>query len=616
MVPVLARTMGEAEEWRREGEVWQMKVSLPHAQRDHEDDPGRSTPIDFTSQTSSNLMSDHTITNIIRARMNEASGNLSGRSGSGSGNGGHDEDNGDGDYIDHLQQPGNTKKRKVPANMAGAPHGPESGSGSGAEDEPTDRAIPTGRTDQEYDAIGLQNSASLSSLGGPGAGSGGGPGGGGIGISGRRGRLSRATLAGLQHKEMLKSRKRQLAAVLGALSHGDTLALDQALSTTYPFAQGGVNHEAAANSVYKVRPSKRRGARLALAYKDFYSQLYSHAQDVSPRKPLPEADFTFVCHSATSDRLIATKEEVAALHARFEAELSRQAARAAEAAKQAAAAHNKSQGGKRSDRSKQSRSSSGRGPGSTTTNSTTGPATVGSDPKATKDLDPNLLPSGRSGKKKKRSALANASNPHHLRNYVPSRLPHTGSVNAAQAQANAQNLVSPLPLRFLSADVPPRRRRNKGSGGNDQNVPPPIPNLTNPLEEWICPFCEYDLFYGDDAAFQRAIRNRKKILKRRRRARERAAAAASGAKSATAKNRASTAAGNTQAPGHEEYEDDVHPGFEEQHEEVVAANARARAKEGDRGPGSGYASATGGIGVGGVGPGGGQYAGGQEAVVG
>lgn len=125
---------------------------------------------------------------------------------------GQDDDGGEGDYIDHLQQPGNTKKRKVPANMTGAPHGPESGSGSGGEDEITDRAIPTGRTDQEYDAMGLQNSLALSS-----STSGG-------GSAQRRGRLSKATLAGLQHKELLKNRKRQLAVVLGALSHGDSLS--------------------------------------------------------------------------------------------------------------------------------------------------------------------------------------------------------------------------------------------------------------------------------------------------------------------------------------------------------------------------------------------------------
>jgi len=47
------------------------------------------------------------------------------------------------------------------------------------------------------------------------------------------------------------------------------------------------------------------------------------------------------------------------------------------------------------------------------------------------------------------------------------------------------------------------------------------------MDEWVCAFCEFDLFYGDEAGFRRALRNRKKILRRRRRARERAALAAS-----------------------------------------------------------------------------------------
>jgi len=151
----------------------------------------------------------------------------------------------------------------------------------------------------------------------------------------------------------------------------------------------------------------------------------------------------------------------------------------------------------------------------------------------------NALGGGAGGKtkngKKKRSALANASNPHHLRNYVPSRLPHSGGgeggaaghgPGGAAANTNA-NTIWPLPLRFLSSEIPPRRR-DRGK----KSTPPsavPLIQLTHPAEEWICAFCEYDLFYGEDATYRRAVRNRKKILKRRRRARERAAAAASGA---------------------------------------------------------------------------------------
>lgn len=125
-----------------------------------------------------------------------------------------------------------------------------------------------------------------------------------------------------------------------------------------------------------------------------------------------------------------------------------------------------------------------------------------------------------SGKKKKRSALANASNPHHLRNYVPSRIPNQGLLSAAQLGANAQNMLSPLPLVFLSAQIPPRR-------GTPQQQSAVTSQLSQG-EEWICPTCEYRLFYGDEQGYRIGVRNRKKILKRRRRARERAAAAANG----------------------------------------------------------------------------------------
>lgn len=245
---------------------------------------------------------------------------------------------------------------------------------------------------------------------------------------------------------------------------------------------------------------------------------------------------------------------MAELQARFEAELSRQAAKAAEAAKQAAAAAAAAAHmSKKAARAQQKAARIGTNTSSHVTATHpppslerltgTGEQTVGGGAK------------GR-GKKKKRSALANASNPHHLRNYVPSRLPNQGQTNAAQAQANAQNYVSPLPIRFLSAQVPPRRRRSKNDGTQSppsqgknakEREGTPVSQLVNPIDEWICPFCEYQLFYGDDASYRRAVRNRKKILKRRRRARERAAAAASGN---------SAPAGRDRGAGGEEDEDE------------------------------------------------------------
>ncbi|KZT70784.1 hypothetical protein DAEQUDRAFT_764355 [Daedalea quercina L-15889] len=405
--------------------------------------------------------------------------------------GGQDEDEfGEGDYMEHLQQPGNTKKRKVPANMSGGAHGRDSGGNSGAEDEPSERGVPTGgRTDREYDATGDRHGAVSAGA-----------------LMQKRGKLPKATLAGLQHKELLRTRKRQLHAVIGQLSQqGDTLALDQALSASYPFARLTLSDKPP--PPLRVRLSRRKGPRLARAFRAFRAALPPNTYEPKIVVP-PEADFLFACDSLTSKRLIATKEEVAALHARFEEEFTRQAVKAAEAAKQAAAALN----GpllKRTERSK------GRG-------------ARGADGKSA-SLEQSLL-NGKagSGKKKKRSALANASNPHHLRNYVPSRVPNSGQVNTAQNIQNAQNLLSPPPIRFLSADLPPRRRKKS------ERPVAPVPSLTNPVDEWICPFCEFNLFYGDELAYQRAIRNRKKILRRRRRARERAAAAASGGSAAKA----------------------------------------------------------------------------------
>lgn len=188
------------------------------------------------------------------------------------------------------------------------------------------------------------------------------------------------------------------------------------------------------------------------------------------------------------------------LHSRVEAELAHQAAKAAEIAKQSAVSNTQNV----------------RRPGSKLDVPSAKPPPPAVDPLG---LDLQVLGLKR-GKKKKRSALANASNPHHLRNYVPSRLPNSGPTNTTQVNVNAQNHLGPPPIRFLSARIPPRQSK--------ENVTVAPTSLTNPEDEWICPFCEYKLFYGEDSGYTKSVRNRKKILKRRRRAQERAAAAASG----------------------------------------------------------------------------------------
>lgn len=255
--------------------------------------------------------------------------------------------------------------------------------------------------------------------------------------------------------------------------------------------------------------------------------------------------------SPAADRLISTKEEVAVLRKRFEAELARQAKKAADAAaanrKVSTSTTSKARSTKRTEREhaqQRARTIAGSGKGG---NQVVEPQ----DPQAAAAAAIGMKAKG--SKKKKRSALANASNPHHLKNYVPSRLPSQG--NANQAQVNAQNSIGPLPLRFLSAEIPPRRGKKATAAAPGVVPTPALMQLTNPAEEWVCAFCEYSLFYGDEVGYRRAVRNRKKILKRRRRARERAAAAASGTSTVKVPPSAKD--------GQEEYEAGYEAGFDE-----------------------------------------------------
>lgn len=218
-----------------------------------------------------------------------------------------DENSGDGSYIDHLQQPGNTKKRKVPtaASSRAHAHSHRGLDGSGDEEdsplsEGRERITGHGGADlsggDTFEGAGIDaesTSGGASSSGASGA------------FRSPSGRMSKITLAGLKHKETLKVRKRQLATVLGALSHGDTLALDQALSANYPFAataaaaassssgSGGGSGDLKASDVPKIRLSKRNVARLARLSK--LAAKYRHPDKAG----LECTDFTFDCPSAS-----------------------------------------------------------------------------------------------------------------------------------------------------------------------------------------------------------------------------------------------------------------------------------------------------------------------------
>lgn len=192
-----------------------------------------------------------------------------------------EEEHGDGDYVDHLQQPGNTKKRKVPA----AHHHHHRAAAEGLsspillEHEALDEHV-SGRTGVGAEATEvvpvLTGSAATAPPPAPPS----------LLLAAKKNRSSAATLAGLQHKELLKTRKRQLAAVLGALSHGDTLALDQALSAKYTSA-ASLNRGGGKENEADDKPRRRWGRRRALI----------GTPPAEGALTAPTREFTFACPS-------------------------------------------------------------------------------------------------------------------------------------------------------------------------------------------------------------------------------------------------------------------------------------------------------------------------------
>lgn len=419
----------------------------------------------------------------------------------------------DGSGRDRGDQQGNTKKRKVPAV---AHHGHFRGSSSDDGDAAGGGGV---GGDDQLDRRGEPDTAGM---GGSGAAASGTMGSGGMndaGVMEGKPRLSISTATGIKLKEITRIRKRLLSSVLGPASSpssapstttaattgdGENLALDIALSAPLkwpPQVSLPTTTEPLASTARRQRKriSERRKKQRATSTSE-------------SRCALPSGEFTLEIASESSERMKTTNAEITSYRVKFAQELARISAKQAEAAKKAAtaAANAKLSSGtmtkKLSDGSKAG-SSPGGGAGSRIT------ADGGSST---------------SKKKKKRSTKAN--DPHQIRNYIPSRLPGGTGVpqppTAAQAAQNLKSLISPHPVQFLAAE--PKRRSKKS---NKEKAKPTVTSSlppVQPADEWICGFCEFNLFYGDDSALRRAVRARKSLLTRRRRARERAAAAASG----------------------------------------------------------------------------------------
>ncbi|WVW85539.1 hypothetical protein I302_107577 [Kwoniella bestiolae CBS 10118] len=119
-------------------------------------------------------------------------------------------------------------------------------------------------------------------------------------------------------------------------------------------------------------------------------------------------------------------------------------------------------------------------------------------------------------KKKKRSVLANQSNPHHVDNYRPSRTvsPHG---DPYEPYSSHLSLFNPPPMVFLATRT---RHKSKPQTQNNELVVEDRdlnynPDMRPNEDDYLCCFCEYDLYYSTEAIRKKAIRRRKKEIKRK-----------------------------------------------------------------------------------------------------
>ena len=191
-----------------------------------------------------------------------------------------DADREDGDYTDHLRQPGNTKKRKVPVAAVGAVNDEASAANVDTEEfmERSFREL-----EERSAAIEALNALTIPALPTP------------LHL-GKAARLSRAARAALMHKEMIKSRKKQLSIIVGTLSQYDPLALDAALYD-YPLSKGTGRDARQPLVRLSRRPERRRSRTFDTALKEL------PVNQTNDNAKVPECDFTFESDSA-SERLV------------------------------------------------------------------------------------------------------------------------------------------------------------------------------------------------------------------------------------------------------------------------------------------------------------------------
>ncbi|KAF8757563.1 hypothetical protein RHS01_03411 [Rhizoctonia solani] len=331
---------------------------------------------------------------------------------------------GEGDYTDHLQQPNNTKKRKVPTvatTFVRESNFTQDGVDLIDEDSSQDS--------QTVLSANIVNNKGLHSIQESNH----------RRIVVRRKPVSLVTIATLRLKELMEARRKINLFFL-----------------------------------YRLPPPIRPPLRAWSYGPKLRRRPLSRAQPSLWREPCFSSKFTFSVPSPISERYSTAKKTASSLKLRLQSELARQVAIAAEA----------------------------------TLRTTSKPQNnLGTERKKIDYESVYDKPFKKSIKSKRRNGLLWQTHPTHTI-YVTIFLRVYHTQEATQ-------------YRRVTRLFPPPKRAPVNRG--ELRIYP-----DSPRNEWICPLCEYSLFYGDEVAMQRATRSRRKVLIRRRNARERAAAAASG----------------------------------------------------------------------------------------
>jgi hypothetical protein len=183
------------------------------------------------------------------------------------------------DHPDQSQQQGNAKKRKVPAHLSGSQMGPDATdvhSGEEEQQQPGERVSASPAT-----SVGVASSPEEESFQDGAEG------------DGRQGKVLPATMVGLRKKQVLEHRRRQLAALLGSLSLGDSLALDQALLANYAL----LNEKRSGGGARRHRSRSIRRRRASGVVRR-HRTLPPPPPPEPTRRIFPDSEFTFLSSNA------------------------------------------------------------------------------------------------------------------------------------------------------------------------------------------------------------------------------------------------------------------------------------------------------------------------------